>query len=239
MEYNMSNENHNNSQPWKDKLEELKNLPDRSFDKTAAWEKLYGSLNKKGPGKKSLWYWMVAASVAFVLIISLFFINNTPEKIALSKIKTEVTQTENLVAKTTDKKDERKKNDAIILQKNAIAVNKKTNSKNHQIVIVKPILKFRLTDTVSQQNLALNPSNVFIKPENTSPGLLIAKAEKKKLRIVHVNELGDPVEEPASIEHNISTHYFQIRFANQEVYTTPPVSNKKNISILKINSSVN
>lgn len=239
MEYNMLNENHNNLQSWKDKLEELKDLPDQGFDKAAAWEKLYGSLNEKEPGKKSGWYWIAAASLAFALIISMFFINNTPEKITASEIKSQSPQLGNSVVKITEKKDERKKSDAIILRKNAIAVVKKANSKTHKIVPVKPFLKLRLTDTVSQQNLVLNPGNDFINPENTSPGLLIAKAGKKKLRIVHFNELGDPVEESTSIERNVSTHYFEIRFANQEVYTNPPVSKQKGITILKINTPVN
>jgi hypothetical protein len=41
------------------------------------------------------------------------------------------------------------------------------------------------------------------------------------------------------IEHNVSTHYFQIRFANQEVYTSPPVSKENAITFLKINTPVN
>ena len=85
----------------------------------------------------------------------------------------------------------------------------------------------------------MESSDNFIAPLPASYGVVMAKPEKKKLRVVHVNELGDPVEESTGIEHNVSTHYFRIRFANQEVYTSHPVSTEKGITILKIKTSVN
>lgn len=239
MEYNTSNENHNNVQPWKDKLEELKALPEYRLDKGAAWGKLYGRLNEKEPGEKSGWYWIAAAWLVFALVGALFFINSTRQKITASEIKATSGGTGNALAKTTEKKDEGKRADAIILQKKAPAVDKKINRKTIKIVSLKPILKLRLTDTVSEQNLAIKPRNDFINPSNNSSGLVIVKPEKNKLRVVHINELGGPVEEMTGVERNVSTHYFQIRFANQEVYASPPGPPTKSIGILKINTPVN
>ena len=194
MEYNMSHENHNNLQPWKNKLGELKKLPEPSFDKDAAWGKLYERLNEKEPGKKPGWYWIAAACLVFVLVVSMFFINNTPDKITASETKPASAETVNTVAKTKEKKDETKRADAIISGKIAITVDKKADRKTSKIVPVKPFLKLRLSDTVSEQKPALKTVDDFINPVKASPVLAITKPEKKKLRVVHVNELGDPVE---------------------------------------------
>ncbi len=239
MEYNMSHENHNNLKPWKNKLEEFKKIPEPLFDKGASWEKLYEKLNEKHPAKKTDWYWMAAAFLVFALIISLFFINNKPDKTTASEIKTTSPNIANDANKTAGKKDEVEKASTIISSKNEIVANKKTNNKTIKTVPVKPFLKLRLTDTVSEQSLAIKPGGNFINPVNTSPDLVKAKPAKKKLKVVHVKELGDPAEGSTAIEGNVSTYYFQIRFANQEVYTSPAVSNEKGSAILKINTPVN
>ena len=239
MEYNMSNENHNNLKPWKDKLEALEKLPGDGFDKAASWEKLYGRLNKKEPRKKLRWFWIAAACLAFALIISMFLFKNTPDKITASAKKSATSQPQKPVAKVEAKNAEAEKIDSITLQKKAVAIDKIINSKSYKITPVRPLLKVRLPDTVSEQNLTLQPGNHFINPDNTLSHLAIAKPVKKKLQVVHLNELGDPVEEMTGLEKNVSTHYFEIKFANQAVYTNPPVSKEKRITILKINTPVN
>lgn len=236
----MSHENHNNLQAWKNSLEELENLRENEFDKTVAWEKLYGRLNEKESGKKAGWYWTAAACLVLALIVSMVFINKTPDKITTSEIKPLSGESGNSVTKTTEKKDEGNKTDATILQKKSNSFDKNPNTKtDNKIVRVKPFSKPDITQTVSEQNLTLKPGNDFINPVNASSDLVITKPGKNKLRVVHVNELGGPAEEATGIERNVSTHYFQIKFANQEVYANHPVSNQKAITILKINTPVN
>ena len=41
---------------------------------------------------------------------------------------------------------------------------------------------------------------------------------KRKLKVVHINELGDPVEFPAEVAHNTDLHLFQLQLAQQETY---------------------
>lgn len=236
----MSNENHNNLQPWKSKLEELNALPDQQLDKGAAWDILYLRLNQKQPAGKTPWYWVAAACLLLAVIFSVFFINNSSHKITASVTRTTSATTENAVTKTTMENDEVKKARDFVLPENEIPVVKKTYNKAIKPVALKRILKIRLSDSVSEQSLALSPVADSIDPVTASPGLAIARQPvKKKLRVVHANELGEPLEEMTGIEHNVSTHYFQIRFANQEVYTSPPVSKEKAITFLKINTPVN
>ena len=67
----MSNENPNNTPHWRNKLDELEHLPGSSFNKDAAWDKLYGRLRGNRKSKKIYWYWIAAACLLFGLMITL------------------------------------------------------------------------------------------------------------------------------------------------------------------------
>ncbi len=57
----------------------------------------------------------------------------------------------------------------------------------------------------------------------------------KILKVVHINELGDPVEPPADVARTKDLHSFQLKFANQEVYISPSLtSNNNGINPLKL-----
>ncbi len=239
MEYNMSNENRSNIQPWKSKLEDLKALPDHRLDKEAAWDKLYAKINDKPPAKKIGWYWIAAACLVFALIVSIFFINNSGQEFTASGTKTKSPGINNKVVRSIHQKDNPKKAGEIVASKNEITVVKKTNSKIIKTPGSKRFIQLRVPGAVSQEEIVFKTSDNYIHPVNVSPSLQAPKPEKKKLRVVHLNELGEPPEEMAGVEHNVSTHYFQIKFANQEVYTSPPVSNSKGITILKLITPVN
>ena len=63
---------------------------------------------------------------------------------------------------------------------------------------------------------------------------------KKSLKVVHVNELGDPVDVPREIASKKELHSFQLRLASQEVYNGKPVAlNKKEFTIFSTKSSPN
>jgi predicted nucleic acid-binding protein len=67
----MSNENPNNTPPWRNKLDELEHLPGSVFIKDAAWDKLYGRLRGNSKSKKIFWYWIAAACLLLGLLITL------------------------------------------------------------------------------------------------------------------------------------------------------------------------
>ena len=56
-------------------------------------------------------------------------------------------------------------------------------------------------------------------PVDTTISIVANLPEKKKLKVVHVNELGDPVSESPNIARYSEQHSFQFKIMNQEVYT--------------------
>ena len=62
----------------------------------------------------------------------------------------------------------------------------------------------------------------------------------KKLKVVHINELGDPVEISPDVANKRDLHSFQLKLAGQEVYINPSTAfNKTGFTILKTKSSPN
>ena len=74
----MSNENPNNTSPWRNKLDELEHLPGSAFNRDAAWDKLYGRLGGNRKNKKISWYWIAAACLLFGLMITLLNYHRSP-----------------------------------------------------------------------------------------------------------------------------------------------------------------
>src|SRR6478672_4133104 len=68
---NMSNENPNNTPHWRNKLDELENLPGSAFNRDAAWDKLYGRFQGNNKSKKIFWYWIAAACLLLGLMITI------------------------------------------------------------------------------------------------------------------------------------------------------------------------
>jgi hypothetical protein len=80
----------------------------------------------------------------------------------------------------------------------------------------------------------------FITPMDTLSSLVIIQPETKKLKVVHINELGDPVETLPEIVRNSDKHTFQFKIASQEIYINPTTaSNTNGFTILKIKPSQN
>ena len=78
-------------------------------------------------------------------------------------------------------------------------------------------------------------------PVADSPVVSVAKAPAvKKLKVVHLNELGDAVEVSEETVHRRDIHLFKLKLARQEVYINPSVAiNKAGFTILKTKPSSN
>lgn len=67
----MSNEKHSDN--WIGKLEELESLPgEASFNKAAAWDRLHQRMDGKKTKKRGIWYW--AAACLFLAVIALLLL---------------------------------------------------------------------------------------------------------------------------------------------------------------------
>ena len=74
---------------------------------------------------------------------------------------------------------------------------------------------------------------------NTNPTTAVLP-QKKKLNVVHINELGDPVIESSDITRIEDIHSFRLKFANGEVFSNSPVASKPSgLIILKTKPSSN
>jgi hypothetical protein len=235
----MSNENLNNTPNWKQKLDSLGSLPGEEVrDKNALWEKLHERFDGKRRKKQSAWYWAAAACVAFALMISLFFSNRNNQQSNTSIVKANQASKETFSAKV-------EKKDFAPVRNSAVAINKEKSQTTSRQIVAKRIErneenKLRLTQSASSKNLLPGMQSNFITPMDTLSSLVIIQPETKKLKVVHINELGDPVETLPEIVRNSDKHTFQFKIASQEIYINPTTaSNTNGFTILKIKPSQN
>jgi hypothetical protein len=239
----MSIEKSNNKR-WIEELKNLKQLPDESFDKNNAWEKLHNRPVKKKNIKKPVFLWWAAASVA--VLITLLLLNNNNDKV-------------------TDKKTavEKKRNNSLqnispIDEKEIITEQVKTiipsESKKIETLILKK-QKQSPEENISISDLQL-PQGIIKAPENTAAAdtttkstatTLIAKVEtKKKIRVVHNNELGYQPSEASEPEKKASYAGSFIPGKRRIIYqntedngvNTLPDNTKSKKSILHISSFI-
>lgn len=234
----MQNENHNN---WKQKLEELDSLPGESLhDKNASWEKLYARIGGKKQSKKAVWYWAAAACILFALMMPIAILNKKTHQV--DSVTIEQKPPEIKIPGTTmiDKKDSVKNISPVLPEKNEIRVAGRFNKAENKIITGKEINKIRLSDTVSTQNLVAEDNNNPLQAIDTSSGLTAIIPVKKKLKVVQINELGDPEESQPETVRNSYKHTIQFKFGNQEIFNSPLlVSTEKGFTILKIKTSTN
>jgi hypothetical protein len=133
----------------------------------AAWSKLYSKLENKPRSKKAVWWYVAAACVAFIFILLFVFKNDQPAPDDLVR--------------------ERPKADLkITLILPPSIVKEKTLAKKKVHLTVK-----------KEQNIPIQITEPVIVPQENGPLTAIevpVAAPKKKLRVVHINEL-----EPAAV----------------------------------------
>ncbi len=235
----MSNGNLNNTGNWKSKLDELESLPGKTLpDKNFLWEKLHQRLGEKEGNKKALWYWVAAACLVFALISP--FLNPDRERHQILKHQVAKKQTEKLIIQPApiSKKGEIKVINPVLFKKNETTTNDQNKSK--------PEISSRIKNSVHVPN-SVSEHDVAAQTIITGPSLIDTILNitdelpvRKKLKVVHINELGDPVEKSTDIAHSKETHSFKFKFANQVVYiNSAPVSNTNGFTVLKMKSSPN
>ena len=172
---------------WKDKLEAMDNMP--GLDKSTAWEKLYPRLEVK-PRRRPGFYWMAAAASLVPVIIMTMLLNKQQG----------ITEPENVVIKTNSVTP------VVVPARNTIPVAENkiqvTNVAAAKTANVLPKIMGRTNPTISRNSAIANkitpePQELVItNPSPMLPGNDVPVVmPKKKLRVVHINELGNPVPE--------------------------------------------
>jgi len=213
----MIDEKHNSNIDWKNKLDELEGLAGEKFNKEASWEKLHNRLQSKSKNKKIIWYWLAAACLFFALFIS-FFLPNKKENGLVQKKTNTPFQNVPLINKHT----------SVVISslstKNKMAVhaiNKINTNFNHKI------LSTEIVQNKKEEKITRELNYNAVMHVDTAISIVANLPERKKLKVVHINELGDPVSESPNIARYNEQHSFQFKFMNEEVYTrsSPPAIN--------------
>jgi len=185
----MLNEKHNDPFGWKNKLESLTGLPGEAAPgKDAAWEKLQERLQQKPRRNRVAWYW-AAAGILLACIIPLLTANKKEDIVVRSK-----TQPQNKIAPplvlplpvketVTAAKEIEKRQVENRITKDQHITTSKTNLKKEAPVTV-----------ITQTNIEKDPVTIIIPAATTDTAAMVSVAApaKKKLAVVHINELGSP-----------------------------------------------
>ena len=218
----MQNEK-NNSGHWKQKLNDADFISTEArLNKDVGWQKLQQRLHKP-KRKKAMVYWAVAACLLPLVIALLLVLYPKENNVVNGSISLIQNPTKPLIKETVPLP-----NDAVvaITKVNRRARNtvvKKTKSNVVLIDHYKETTTNKKEDTISsnEQMMAVVPS------ENTAK-TNVAIAVKPKLKVVHINELGGPVEAAPIVAHNVYPRSFSMQIGREEVYANPSKTKSKN-----------
>ena len=237
----MENENRS-SRHWKKVLEE-----DNAFagellpDKTVAWQKMQSRLHLQKRDKKATWYWLAAASVSLLLIVPSIFLQNNQNLVIKDTINKKA---EKALPEQQLPREERSNTAttyAVPLAKKESAVTfTKAKESKHTIIATNK------SSAINEYPFAKNNYGDSATTSTESPladsslsTMVAAVLPKKALKVVHVNELGDVVQEPFVMAHTTEPHTFRLQLAKEEVFTNTDVTlNKPSLAVIKIKSSL-
>lgn len=226
----------NNNIDWKNKLGNLENLAGEKFNKEASWEKLHLRLQPKSKNKKIIWYWMAAACIFFAFFIS-FFVSNKNENVLVKN---------NLLKKKINSLSSRdnpmiNKDTSSIIYSLSVKTKTPVNSiKERSKIIGYKTLSTEITQDKKEEITVKEINTKAVMPVDTAISIVANLPEKKKLKVVHINELGDPVSESSNIARYNEQHSFQFKIMNQEVYTrSSPSFNQKGFKIFATKNLTN
>ena len=229
MEQDMLNENQDNIN-WKNKLEQAEGLSGEMLaDKNAAWEKLHSRVQPKPRRKRVVWYWAAAACILIMMIIPLLTANKKQDAV----VKTTSPQTvikKKFIKELVPVQEEKIMAIAVREIKKSVTPGQNVHLKG-EVLLEKDILQkvAMVSPEVNvQHNIA--PAQIIEQlpvQEMPAVNVMALLSNTKKLKVVHVNELGDPVIEIHSKLRITDYRPIQIRLINQEVYSiTSPAHNK-------------
>lgn len=235
----MSNENPNNTPPWRNKLDELEHLPGSAFNGDAAWDKLYGRLRGNRKSKKISWYWIAAACLLFGFMIALLNYYRSPAQSSNNEtVMKQPKEIKKPFLKIEEVNKNQNGNSADLIKDKIVATSNKPIQRNRRITRIEVATEVRPDDVV----ISYPEKEPIVKPVqiiNTNPTTAVLP-QKKKLNVVHINELGDPVIDPSDVTRIEDTHSFRLKFANGEVFSNSPNASKPSgFIILKTKTASN
>jgi len=227
-----------NNMDWKNKLEEMESSPGEIFNKEASWDKLHIQLQPKQKKRKVIWYWLAAACLFFALFI-LFILSNKKENVLMKNtvLQNKIDSSYSNVPMINDDSSKIISSSSILNNKPSHFINnndKTITAIHHKIIKQEIIHDKKDRESIITQEI----DNNAVTPVATAINIVANLPEKKKLKVVHINELGEPVTEAPSMAHLYNRHSFQFKFMNQEGYTTSSNFSNNN-KVLKNFTTIN
>ena len=214
----MSNEDQDKNIHWRSKLESMEHSPGEAFNKNGSWNKLHERL-QDGKKKMPLWYWVAAACLFFALMITWLMNDKTQPQI--SKINTPVKQQDKLVTPISPQENT-VVNDVAPVKKSRVNPVVKANRTVHHVIPAQTFSKIDFNDAVTSQ-LKDEPVEKSLQIPNTAITVSLPAVQKKKLSVVHVNELGGSNNESPNVARHIDKRIIQFEIAKGEAITNSPV----------------
>ncbi len=182
----MLSKKHNDSSYWKNKLSALDCLPGAATEKDVLWDKLHARLQQKPTVNKAVWYW-IAAGLLPVIIITLTMVNNTKNTLVKNAWQKEKSTGVTPVFLPTVSKE------TVAFSVSAPGKEGATvNSIKSKIKRKQPADTIKINGTVA----AVLPVNAEtetvvnnIQTADTVVNVATTVVTKKKLPVVHINEL--------------------------------------------------
>ena len=219
----MSTEDPNKNFHWLNKLERLEYLPGETFNKDSAWNRLHGRLRGKRNNKKNLWYGMAAACLLLALMISFMNNNKGDQKSSSSQANLKQPKTTNVSNPIADKNKRTENiNTDLPVKEKIVTVSKRSGQIKHSMIYDEADSKVRLNDIHSQTGPAIKTIPIL----DTNSTISIVLPAKKKLKVVHINELGDPIFESPDMTRNSDKHSFKLKLAREEIFVNSSVVSK-------------
>lgn len=221
----MPNESQNSSMGWRNKLELLDQLPDQTFEKAVAWDKLHEKVGGKTRNKKFIWLWLAAASVACVVAITLFFQFKTKGRVA---DRDTVVQPAKQKQPSVEVPNQPVSSKDVAVNLSEVKKNGTTQTKTSTPIANNPRSRRRPVSIVASSMVVAGNSASFKLPNEIDVSTIVglkatvglSKSPLKKLEVVHINELGNPAQMDPDFVHNFHLH--KLKLANEEVYVNSP-----------------
>lgn len=181
----MLSKKHNDPFYWKNKLEALDCLPgEAAIEKNVIWERLDTRLHKKTTSNKAIWYWMAAGLIPLIVIVFTITDNTTDILAKQATEKNEHANTTIAVSSPASKE--------VVTLSVAAPVEMKPP-------VINSIPNKKIKDTIKTYE-DINAVSVTKEPEvkltrdsiltgDTALAIATAAPVKKKLPVIHINEL--------------------------------------------------
>jgi len=216
----MLNEKPNNNFHWKNKLEEIESLSGETFNKEAAWEKLHERMQGKSRNKKAVWYWAAAACLMLALLIPWFLSNKKESVLVKNNSGQNQIQSSPSHLLPFGNKNTSAVISSLLTEKKLPALSVEKSNKinylfNHNIIQFKIVQDKKEKEEFITQKI----TNNAVVPVDTTISIVAILPVKKKFRVIHINELGNPVEDNVKNLRNNEWTTFQMKAANKDGFS--------------------